>query len=273
MARVNPRLVFWIAAVHKHPALSPAHRDILTYLAVMRLNFETGNGYCSVPSLAQARGHSESTVRRALMLARTKEPKLLERTRRGHRLGDGQAIASEWKMLYPPIPDSISTVQQRPVETSRDMSADASTVQKRGLNRSGAASQPVTRDRPTGIEGTTDIEAATRRRNALCTKCRSQLIDGESQVCAFCASQPDPPPVADTIAQLRERLQKTRGAVRNSAGLERWFEILAPDLGIVCGTADDHRRMADALHTYGELLTRLDAELDSDQPTERDGHE
>lgn len=149
MSRVNPRLVYWIAAVHQHPQLTAAHRDVLTYLAVQRLDYATGRGYCSEESLAQGRGCSVATVRRALTIAREVAPKLLERTRRGHRLGNGHSAASEWRLIYPPI----STAQGGTVEecsTAHGSTVeDISTAQKNDLNRSEGPSQPLTGERPT----------------------------------------------------------------------------------------------------------------------------
>jgi hypothetical protein len=159
MAHVNPRLIYWIGAVHKHPALSPAHRDILTYLAVMKLDYGTGRGYCSVPTLASGRGWNERTVRRALELGRVKEPQLLNRTRRGHRMGDGRVIASEWALIYPPMPvdNGTSTGHARPVDPiSTGLSPD--------LNRTLPTSQPDTRVHPTGIESSTGNESSTGHR-------------------------------------------------------------------------------------------------------------
>ena len=82
MSKVNPRLVYWIAALHDQAQLTAAHRDVLTYLAVKRLDFETGAGYCSVRLLAESRGCHEATVKRALDIAQKTTPPLLKRTRR-----------------------------------------------------------------------------------------------------------------------------------------------------------------------------------------------
>ena len=154
MARVNPRLVYWIAEVHKHPALTPAHRDILTYMAVMKLNFGTGAGYCSVRTLAEERGWHEATVKRALQLARAEEPVLLQRTRRGRRVSDEVKLASEWQLIYPPIP----TAHQDDVGIPTAQRANPNVAESRSQQRTGAP--------PTGIEGSTGIEETTRARDA-----------------------------------------------------------------------------------------------------------
>jgi hypothetical protein len=56
VSRINPRLIYWIAALHDEVTMKAAHRDILTYLAVKRLDFGSGAGYCSVDSLAKGAG-------------------------------------------------------------------------------------------------------------------------------------------------------------------------------------------------------------------------
>lgn len=150
MSRINPRLIYWIAAVHRQPELKAAHRDVLIYLAVMRLDYGTGKGYCSMQSLAGGRGWHEHTVRRALELAQKVTPPLLRRTRRGHRLGNGQVVASEWQVLYPPM----STGHGGTVE-------NGSTVHNSDLNRPESESQPSTGARPTGSESPSGNESSS----------------------------------------------------------------------------------------------------------------
>jgi hypothetical protein len=141
MTRLNPRLFYWLAALYDHPRLiTSARRDVLLALAVKRLDYGTGAGYCSVRTLAGDTGLSEATVKRALDAARKTEPVLLERTKRGHRLGDGKVIASEWQIIYP-----ISTAHGRTLEVN--------------LNSSHPGSQQRTRDGPTGSEAPTGGEA------------------------------------------------------------------------------------------------------------------
>lgn len=166
MSKVNPRLVYWIAAVHQHPKLTANYRDVLVHLAVSRLDYATGTGYCSERSLAAGCGHSVATVRRALSIARTAEPMLIERTRRGHRLGNGESSASEWRLIFPAIStahqrsvEDDSTAQGRPVGPVDDGSTahggpvedgstgPPSTVES--LNRSDSSPQPLTGDLPT----------------------------------------------------------------------------------------------------------------------------
>jgi hypothetical protein len=109
MSKVNPRLIHWIVAVHRHPGLNATHRDILTYLAVMKLDYGTGTGYCSLDALANGRDCHPATVKRALDLAQ--KAALLKRTRWGHYISPGVAAASEWQVIYPAMP----TAQPRDV--------------------------------------------------------------------------------------------------------------------------------------------------------------
>jgi hypothetical protein len=127
MARkVHPRLVYWIRSLYEHADLTCMDREILVYLATWKLDFDTGTGHCSVAALADKKagglGCSERTVKDAL--ARAVEHRLLVRTRRGHRLGDGTVTASEWRIVYPeptgtqvPVGDS-STCTRAHVEDS-----------------------------------------------------------------------------------------------------------------------------------------------------------
>jgi hypothetical protein len=105
---------------------------VLLMLA-LRLDWATGTGYASTAQLCADTGASEITVRRALAWAR--KAGLLNRTRRGHRLGNGRAVASEWALALP----------SQPV-TKKGLSQDSQPVTKAGLrnlNRSVEASQPV----------------------------------------------------------------------------------------------------------------------------------
>jgi hypothetical protein len=163
VSTINPRLVYWIAELYKRKQLTAAHRDILTYLAVTRLDYGTGAGYCSVRTLAEACGCHERTVRRALDAARASQPPLLARTRRGHRLGDGTVTASEWQVIYPPV----STGQPDPVDDASPVNNPPSTGHTSpvdggaaDLNRTEHASQPDTGALPTGSEASTSLSPA-----------------------------------------------------------------------------------------------------------------
>jgi hypothetical protein len=85
--------------------------DVLLALADM-LDAETGEGHVPVLELAKAAGVSETVAKRAITWARTSG--LLERTSRGHRLGDGATVASGWRLLLGEIqPQQVSSPPQQ----------------------------------------------------------------------------------------------------------------------------------------------------------------
>lgn len=87
----------WLNAVYCHPSRPSAlQRDVLTALAVKFMDWGTGTGYASISMIAEFTRHTRSTVQRALCWGQ--KALLLVRTRRGHRLGNGKAIASEWRL-------------------------------------------------------------------------------------------------------------------------------------------------------------------------------
>jgi hypothetical protein len=87
----------WLNEIYCHSRRPPAsQRDILTALAVKFLDWRTGEGFASVEMIAEFTGSARSTVQRALRWALRES--LLIRTRRGHRLGNGKTVASEWRL-------------------------------------------------------------------------------------------------------------------------------------------------------------------------------
>lgn len=113
------------------------------------MDADGGGARPPVSRLAASTGYSEGQVRRSLTSAI--EDHFLERTRRGHRLGNGRAMASEYRAVLPAstahpcavdsTPEETSTAQARAVE-------HASTAQNDGLNRASGPSQPRTGARP-----------------------------------------------------------------------------------------------------------------------------
>ena len=90
----------WLNAVYCHPARPSAlQRDVLTALAVKFMDWGTGTGYASVEMLSEFCGAGRSTVQRALRWGL--KASLLIRTKRGHRLWNGGAVASEWLLADP----------------------------------------------------------------------------------------------------------------------------------------------------------------------------
>ena len=89
-------LTDWLGSVYSHESRPPALQcHVLTALAV-RFADRSGEGYASIESLAGFCDVRRSTVQRALRWARSAG--LLRCKTRGHRLGNGKVIASEWHL-------------------------------------------------------------------------------------------------------------------------------------------------------------------------------
>jgi hypothetical protein len=112
---VHPAAVYWLRSLRAHD-LTDAHQVILLHLATRKLDAATGTGCCSVRALADETGHGERTVKQALSLAC--KAGLLVRTLRGHRLGDGTVTASEWRIIYPDVPDDDAPAPLSPDEVA-----------------------------------------------------------------------------------------------------------------------------------------------------------
>lgn len=90
----------WLNAMYCHPARPSAlQRDVLTALAVKFSDWGTGAGKASIEMLSEFCGAGRSTVQRALRWGC--KALMLIRTKRGHRLWNGGAIASEWLLTLP----------------------------------------------------------------------------------------------------------------------------------------------------------------------------
>lgn len=179
MSHVNPRLVYWIKAVTSHPDFTDGQKLVLITLATDCLDFSTGAGYCSVKTLRERTGKGRTVVIGALELAR--KAGLIEQTKRGHRLTDNSKIASEWQVIYPPMPTGTRPpVGPKPTSPPRDLGpkpksgyADVGSAPKSGYADLGSEPRsgfeqpkvrisetqgPATRT-PTGNEVTTGNEA------------------------------------------------------------------------------------------------------------------
>jgi hypothetical protein len=104
-----------------------------------------GRGFASARTLGVDAGVTERTARRATDEATGRG--FLNRTRRGHRLGNGTALASEWKLNLPGEPDPQPDTGVRLSETS-----DVSTGHQDHLNRTEEHSQPDTGVHPRGLQ-------------------------------------------------------------------------------------------------------------------------
>lgn len=90
----------WLNAVYCHPARPSAlQRDVLTALAVRFMDWKTGTGRASIEMIAEFTRHTRSTIQRALRWGLNAS--LLVRTKRGHNLWNGGAVASEWMLTLP----------------------------------------------------------------------------------------------------------------------------------------------------------------------------
>src|SRR6516225_6316203 len=102
----------WLVLIRDHPEKPPALQCHVLYGLALRMDWATGSGYASAAQLAADAQCQERTVRNATTWARKAE--LLLQTRRGHRLGDGRTIASEWQLTRPV--DNFSTGTGVPVD-------------------------------------------------------------------------------------------------------------------------------------------------------------
>jgi hypothetical protein len=118
----------WLKTIRDHPERPPTVQRYVLAMLALRLDWKTGAGYVSTFQLVADSDVSESTIRRATSWAR--DVGLLLQTRRGHRLGNGQVAASEWKLTQPVTVDLL---------TSQPVNGQISTGQQSHLNRS---SQP-----------------------------------------------------------------------------------------------------------------------------------
>lgn len=90
----------WLNAVYSHPNRPSAlQRDVLTALAVKFMDWSTGTGCASIEMLAEFTRHTRSTIQRALRWGL--KASLMIRTKRGHNLWNGGAVASEWMLTLP----------------------------------------------------------------------------------------------------------------------------------------------------------------------------
>lgn len=91
----------WLHLVYTHPDRPPAlQRDILTALVAGGFTtWKTGKATASIEALSDFCRAARSTVQRALRWGC--QARLLLRTLRGHRLGNGKKVASEWQLQIP----------------------------------------------------------------------------------------------------------------------------------------------------------------------------
>jgi hypothetical protein len=116
----------WMTAVRDHPDRPPALQRHVLFMLALRLDWATGCGFASTGQLAGDSDCDERTVKRATKWGR--EHEMLVQARRGHRLGDGRAIASEWHLKCPSQGDTgvLLSGISRGQDSSLKGTADAS---------------------------------------------------------------------------------------------------------------------------------------------------
>lgn len=157
----------WMAAIRDHPDSPPTDQCHALGMVALRLNWSTGQGFCSIDQMADDAQISDSTAKRALRWARgAGDDKdrgfFLAQTRKGHRLGNGTLVASEWLLRLPGQPltparaPSPSTLRRQKAKAGQQVTGDTLTgaQQVTGdtltavVNRSMGGAQQVSGDPP-----------------------------------------------------------------------------------------------------------------------------
>jgi hypothetical protein len=132
----------WLAAIRDDPNRPPPHQVNVLAMLALRLDWKTGTGHVSVQHLALDAGARKRTVLRATRWAR--EAGYLMQTRRGHRIREGAAAESEWKLTQPATSGTLAAAQH----------ATSGTL---------AAPQGANNRDPTCLQGTANQESSTSR--------------------------------------------------------------------------------------------------------------
>jgi hypothetical protein len=130
----------WMKALRDHPFRPATAQCHVLYSLALRMDWETGAGFASAAQLAEDAACRERTVRNATAWARAAQ--MLTQTRRGHRLGDGRKLASEWQLCMPPQPAREDPFADASTGTGMPVEA-VSTGKYRSLNRQIPQSQPA----------------------------------------------------------------------------------------------------------------------------------
>lgn len=91
----------WLKAIRDHPNRPTATEQVVLERLALRLNWQTGRGFCSIQQLMEDAPAAKRTVLRALEWAQSDTVAILKQTRRGGRIGDGSVLASEWALIVP----------------------------------------------------------------------------------------------------------------------------------------------------------------------------
>lgn len=177
----DARPVPWMRAIRDAvPRFTTSRLAVLLCLG-LRMNAD-GTGFASARQLGSDARVDERTARRATDEARGRG--YLNRTRRGHRLGNDVGLASEWKLTLP-----VDNLAQ-PGTGAR--LSEFSTGQGCHLNRTETPSQPDTGVRPRGLYSG-GLSAGARGRAEQTIKERTGATDEEAAAvaAAFARDRPD----------------------------------------------------------------------------------
>jgi hypothetical protein len=163
----------WLVAIRDHPERPAAAQHLVLHMLALRMDWQTGCGYASVRQLGQDAAASERTVRRGIGWAR--DTGFLLRTRRGHRLGSGQVVASEWRLTAPVDKSAQPATGDR---------LGISTGQNGNLNRPMGALQPVSGAPPSGTRSSGT--SASRRAQRFEDQAPTPAPPAFSDLCSHC---------------------------------------------------------------------------------------
>lgn len=157
------RPLAWMRAVRDAvPRFTRTRREVLLMLG-LRMS-ANGTGFASGRQLGADADVGERTAERATADARRRG--YLNRTRRGHRLGNGTVIASEWELTMP-VDNSTQPDTRDGLTASQPDSRDISTRQNERLNPTpiggpgGLHPEVLQQERPAG-----PVDIATRATGA-----------------------------------------------------------------------------------------------------------
>lgn len=118
----------WMRAVRDYTPKPPANSSRHSVLWALALRMgATGEGFASARQLADDIVVNERTIRRHITWGM--DTGFLNRTRRGHRQGDGRPIASEYRLSQPDMGDRLSGAEGSAEASRCDSREDISTGQ------------------------------------------------------------------------------------------------------------------------------------------------
>lgn len=187
------RIAEWQKAVRDCPDRPPPEQRLVLDCLALRLDWKTGCGSASSAQLAADAGCAVRTVWRATGWAR--EAGLLIQSRRGHHTGNGQRVASEWRLAIPPPQPATADRLAASQPATADRLAGVSTCQPGGPNLPAEPSQPASGAPPSRPRSSRPRSSAARSRAPARTRASEP-----SGLARYRAQTPDPrraPPCED----------------------------------------------------------------------------